>query len=114
MIPDNTPEKFVNKDGTLNADMLVRSYLELEFALKGGEKTDTRLFTMTMDHEFDARTVAPYVKDKGFSISQVDEIIHDFKFYWTSGPGAGRRRSKGGWDKALHNRFAQLVKWGKL
>lgn len=30
MIPPNTPSKFINRDGTLNAESLVKSYLELE------------------------------------------------------------------------------------
>lgn len=30
MVPENTPAKFRNKDGTLNAESLVKSYLALE------------------------------------------------------------------------------------
>lgn len=117
-LPPNTPPQYINDDGTLKVQELVDRVVALEKKrVPRPKKEPPVLFPMTMDYDYDAETIEPYVTKRGFSIEQIDAVILDVKTYWTVGKGASRKdrnKSEAGWKTVLHNRIEQLIGWGRL
>lgn len=96
--PENIPARFINKDGTLNTAMLLRSYLEMERKFCGGPG-DKNLFAITDDFIIPADWCLKEL-DRGFTVDMLDRDAGKFIRYWST---KGNRKTLLGWKKAWAN-----------
>lgn len=107
-----------NPSSDLRAPRLVSSRLisETEPAItkvkriSGRAGSDVVPFVMTDDWQPDGGQVAALAEKYSVSAARIAAQVREFRWYWISGKGAGRRKNNRGWAQTFANRIDALAK----